>query len=96
MSPLTAGTHSPIASSREKSYCTDGCTPNRLAALKSQVNGTKGPSRHDRAKINQRSSLTSHNGPSSWSQAISGSPQLTAGHPDTPVLIARMLHAGRF
>jgi hypothetical protein len=40
-------------------------------ARKSQVNGTKGPSRHDRAKINQRTSLTSHNARSRRSAAFS-------------------------
>ena len=57
------------------------CTQKRLPAAKSQVNGTERPSRHDRAKINQRTSLTSHNEPSCWSQAFFGLPQLTQ---DTP------------
>jgi hypothetical protein len=48
------------------------CTPNGLAALKSQVSGTNRSVGHDRAKINQRTSLTSPNAPSGWSQAISG------------------------
>jgi hypothetical protein len=43
------------------------------------------PSRHDRAKISQRTSLTSHNEPSCCSQDIFRSPQLTAGYPYTPV-----------
>jgi hypothetical protein len=42
-----------------------------LAAPKSQVNGLNCPSRHHRAKMKQRTSLTSHNAKNCRSEPIS-------------------------
>ena len=63
--------------------------------LKSQITATESSSPPCRANVNPSNLLTSHNGRTGCSEAISCSPQLTARHPYSPVPIARLLHATR-
>jgi hypothetical protein len=63
--------HSRIARSPAKSYCTDVARSSSCQQRSRRSRAPTGPSRHDRAKMEQRTSLTSHNAKNCRSEPIS-------------------------